>query len=241
MVDYKKLRSQIVPATAAATGCQRTHDQLRDCDNEQPVVRALQLHGDAALAVSPDGRTLAFSCGEGTVQKSLVQLFDIDKEVEQSLRSGDPFWPPRLGFTADGKAVGVFDTKRMLWWDMATGRPAEPGGARFAVQPAGVSGFRARAAVSLDGAWVAWGYERHPGLGHLSWKEDEKDYGGFVKIIQSATGKSRTWRVSSAQYTPAVAFSPDETRLACTVSQPIRPGSKPVSDSGMILIWAVPK
>jgi hypothetical protein len=208
---------------------------------EQPVVRAFELKGEAALAVSPGGRTLALSYGDGTVQKSLVQVLGQGKQGEQALRSGGPFRSPRLGFTADGQAVGVFDTQQMLWWDVATGRRVEPGATHFAVQPAGLSGFRSRSTVSPDGGWIAWGYERHPGLGHLSLIDDDKRYGGFVKLTHIASGKSRTWRVSRAQYPPAVAFSPDGTKLAGTIRLPIQPGSKPGSDAGAILIWAVPK
>jgi hypothetical protein len=198
------------------------------------VVRALQLKGDAALAVSPDGHTLALSFGEGEMNKSLVRLFDLGKGAERSIRSGDPFWPPRLGFTADGKAIGVFDTNRLSWWDVATDRPAEPRAARFAVQPAGLSDHRARAAVSPDGGWVAQGYDRHRGLGDLGWDNRDEEFGGFVKVTESATAKTQTWRVSRAQEPPgAVAFSPDGTRLAGTVRQP--------SAGASILIWAVPK
>ena len=208
---------------------------------EQPVVRSLELKADAALAVSPDGHTLALSFAEGEKSRSLVQVFDLEKDSERSIRSGDSFLPPRLGFTADGKAVGVFDTRRILWWDVATGRPAKPRAARFAVQPAGLSNIRSRSAVTPDGAWVAHGYEQHPGLGHLSLVEDDKKYGGFVRLTQSATGTTRTWRVSRAQYPPAVAFSPDGSKLAGTIFQPLRPGSKPEADTGLILIWVVPK
>lgn len=200
---------------------------------EQSVVRAVQLKGPAALAVSPDGHTLALSFGEGETNALLVQVFDLGGGAERSFRAGNPYQPPRLGFTADGKVVGVFDTERLSWWDAATGRPAEPGAARFAVQPAGLSDHRSRAAVSLDGAWAAWGYERHRGLGDLGWDFREKEFGSFVRVTESASGKTQTWRVSGAQEAPAVAFSPDGARLAGMVWQP--------SGAGLILIWAVPK
>jgi hypothetical protein len=74
------------------------------------------------------------------------------------------------------------------------------------------------------------GLEQHAGLGH---QDDEKEYGGLVKVMESATSRPR--------YPPAVAFSPDGTKLASTVMQPIRLGSRPGSDSGLILVWAAPK
>jgi WD40 repeat protein len=195
---------------------------------EQPVVRAVQLKGPAALAVSPDGQTLALSFGEGETNALLARVFDLGGGAERSFRAGNPYQPPRLGFTADGKAVGVFDTNQLSWWDPATGRPAEPGAARFAVQPAGLSDHRARAAVSPDGGWVAQGYDRH-----LGWDNREAEFGGFVRVTESASGKTQTWRVSRAQEAPALAFSPDGARLAGAVWQP--------SGAGLILIWAVPK
>jgi DNA-binding beta-propeller fold protein YncE len=208
---------------------------------EHPI-RATQNTAYTALAVSPDGRTLAVvEPIKGTATR-MIRLFDLGEGTERlSLKAGNNIEGVRLGFTPDGKAVGAFDTNRLSWWDVATGRPAEPRAARFAVQPAGLSYLGSRAAVSPDGSWQAWGYERHRGLGDLGLDFQEKKYGGFVKVTESATGKSRTWRVSGAQYPPAVAFSPDGTKLAGTVWQPIQPGSRPGSDQGSILIWAVPK
>lgn len=201
---------------------------------ERPVIRSVQIRGDTALAVSPDGRTLALSYGEGETNAVLVRLSDLDGGAERSsFRADNPYRPHRLGFTADGKTVGVFDTERLSWWDVATGRPAEPGAPRFAVQPAGLSHHRASSAVSPDGGWVAQAYDRHRGFGDLGWDNRDQEFGGFVKVTGGAPAKTRTWRVSPAQEAPgAVAFSPDGTKLAGTVS---RPGG------GSVLIWAVPK
>ncbi len=210
-------------------------------EHEHPI-RATQNTAYTALVESPDGRTLAVvEPIKGTAAR-MIRLFDLGEGTERlSFKAGNIIEGVRLGFTPDGKAIGAFDTNRLSWWDVATGHPAEPRAARFAIQPAGLSNLGSRAAFSLNGGWLAWGYERHPGLGHLSLIEDEKEYGGFVKVTEIATAKSRTWRVSRGQYPPAVAFSPDGTRLAGTVWQPILPGSRPGSDSGLILIWAVPK
>ncbi len=198
---------------------------------EQPVIHALQLKGDAALAVSPDGRTLALAQATAS-NKTLLRLFDLDnKGAEKPFLVNDNFLPPRLGFTADGKALGVFDTHGLSWWDVGTGRPAQPAVARFAAQPAGLT--RCSEAVSLDGNWQARGYERHRGLGDLGWDNREKEFGTFIKVTRGATAKTWTWRVSAAQLeVPAVSFSPDGKKLAASVWQPI---------GGSIEVWALPK
>lgn len=201
-------------------------------EHEHPI-RGTEHTAYTALAVSPDGRTLAVVERIRGTATRMIRLFDLGEGTERlSFQAGYDIAGVRLGFTPDGKTVGAFDTNRLSWWDVATGRPAEPGAARFASRPAGLSEIGSRAAVSPDGGWVAWGYERHPGLGHLSWDNDEKEYGGFVKVTASAPAKTWTWRVSRAQYPPAVAFSPDGKKLAGTVWQP---------SGGSIEIWAVPE
>jgi WD40 repeat protein len=199
---------------------------------ERPVIRALELKGPAALAVSPDGRTLALAKAGSASNALLVRLFDLGKRTEQSsFRAADQFRPPRLGFTADGKAVGVFDGDPLSWWDPLTGRSAKPDPARFAIQPAGLSDQRSRDSASPDGSRQARGYERHRGFGDLGWDNRGKEFGAFVDVTDNVRAKTRTWRVGESASAPVVAFSPDGTRLAGTVQQP---------SGASILIWAVP-
>ena len=200
-------------------------------EHEHPI-RATQTTAYTALAVSPDGRTLAV-VERIEVIKRMIRLVDFGDGTERlSFQAGDNIEGVRLGFTPDGKAVGAFDTNGLSWWDAATGRPAKPGAARFAAQPAGLSYLGSRAAVSPDSRWQAHGYERHRGLGDLGLDFREKEFGGFVRVMEIATGKTQTLRVSRGQYAPAVAFSADGTKLAGTIWQP---------SGGSILIWAVPK
>lgn len=207
---------------------------------EQPANPAPQLDRPVALAVSSDGRTLALGEQQGAGNTSLlIRLFDLGKGTEQSSFTIDnSFQPPRLGFTADGKAVGVFDTQRLSWWEVVTGRPAQPRAARFVVQPAGLSHIRCYDSVSPDGRWQAHGYEQHRGLGDLGWDNRAMEFGAFVKVTQSATAKTQTWRVGSAQIAPAVALSPDGTKLAGSVTQAI---TQTQPSGASIVIWAVPK
>lgn len=200
---------------------------------EQPVINAIQLNRSAFIAVSPDGRTLAVA-EASAANKALLRMYGLgNKEAEQSFVVGGNFQCPRLGFTTDGKSVGVFDEIGLSWWDVGTRRPAKPTVARFAVQSAGLSAPQCIGSVSLDGNWQARGYERHRGLGDLGWDNREKEFGTFIKVTEGATAKSWTWRVSAAQSeTPAVAFSPDGKRLA---------GAVMLQGGASIEIWAVPK
>jgi WD40 repeat protein len=237
--DSKALLALEGPVDNAAGKAQVRHWDM-PAFTEQPASGAPQLDGPVALAVSADGRTLAL--GEQGAEKTslLIRLFDLGKGDEQSSFAIDnSFRPPRLGFTADGKAVGVYDSQRLSWWDVRTGRPAKPGAARFAVQPAGLSHIRCYDSVSPDGIWQARGDERHRGLGDLGWDFRENEFGAFVKVTESATAKTQTWRVSNAQNAPAVAFSPDGTKLAGAVTQ--REPSSPDGTTLSILIWAAPK
>jgi WD40 repeat protein len=136
---------------------------------EQPAIRVPQtLRG---LAVSPDGRTLAVA-EKAASNARLIRLFDLGRGKEQaSFKIGDDNGTPRLGFTPDGKAVGVYDGHLLAlsWWEVVTGRPTEPNPARFAIQPAGLGGDPSQTSLSPDGSRLARGYERHRGLGDLGW------------------------------------------------------------------------
>lgn len=203
---------------------------------EQPAVRTAEIKGFVALAVSPAGRTLGFAEADTDVDRIVVKLLDSAQGTEQSsFQVGDHQRPTRLAFTADGKTLGVFDVDRLklLWRDVATGRPADVGGARrLAIQPAGLSGQRARASVSPDGGWTARAFEQHRGFGDLGFDNRGEEFGGFITVTNIATAKSQTWRVSKAQEAPIVAFSPDGAKLAGVVWQP---------SGASIVIWAVPK
>jgi WD40 repeat protein len=202
---------------------------------ERPAIGLPQAVRYRALAVSPDGRTLAVAeqTTQTTTNARTIRLFDPGKGTEQSsFKTGDDTGSPRLGFTADGKALGVYDGQSLSWWDPATGRPAKPDPARFATQLAGLSDERSRYALSPDGSWQARGYEHHRDFGDLGWDNRGNEFGAFVEVTASARAKTWTWRVGAPANAPAVAISPDGTRIAGTVTQP---------GGESILIWAAPK
>jgi WD40 repeat protein len=216
-------------------------------EEEQPAIRVTHNTSYMALAVSPDGRKMAVAERVELGSKRMVRLFDLSDGAEKwSIKSDEDMLGTRLGFTPDGKTVGILDRYKLTWWDVATGssaepgwdvlvkRPAKPGVARFACQPAGLSYSRSCDAVSPDGAWRAGGIERHRGLGDLGFDNREKEFGAFVELTERTTAKTRTWRVGGmlSRKPPAVAFSPDGKKLACTIREQV---------NGAIHILAVPK
>jgi Tol biopolymer transport system component len=200
-------------------------------EDDQPATPPTQGTAYRALAVSPDGRTLAVA--ERVGSDRVFRLLNLSDGTERSsFKARDNSEGIRLGFTPDGGAVGVLDRDQLTWWDATTGSSVKPGVARFASQPAGIYNM-APDAISPDGSWRAHGEERHRGLGDLGFDNREKEFGSFVALTEHAAAKTRKWRVDKSSYsTPAVAFSADGKKLAFAIGQP---------GSGSVRILAVPK
>jgi WD40 repeat protein len=208
---------------------------------EQLAIRGMKARRYKALAASPDGRNLAIlaDIAPSTTQQ-VVRLIDIDSGAERSSFTGPWNFTPtvRLGFTPDSKAVGVLDAFKVSWWDVDTGQPAKPDPSRFAIPPAAL-GDAPHLALSADGRRQAKGSEVHPtdgmGLPDILFAPKNK-FGTFVRMTDTATAKTWTWRVGEQTQgsldAPAVAFSPDGTKLAATVKE---------LHGASILIVAVPK
>jgi hypothetical protein len=89
--------------------------------------------------------------------------------------------------------------------------------------------------VSPDASKQARGYEKHRLFSDIGGAFDGRanEFGAFVEVTASAPAKTWTWRVGdSSEGGPAVAFSPDGTKIAGTVGH---------AGGASVLIWAVPK
>jgi len=236
------LDSRVVPLDRTTTEKAVVRRWTVPAFTEQPAIPAVKTGRYAALAVSPDGRTLAVLDDTGLGgDRQVVRLLDRGSGVEHSafkVGTTQPF-TPRLGYTPDGKTFVLFEQDMLSCWEVTTGRPAKPTLARVAIPPAGLSTAHHPLALSPDGSRQAKGHEEHPitgmGLNDILFAPKNR-FGTFVRLTEGATARSWTWRVGtetdSYADAPAVAFSSDGTKLACTVKQ---------REGGAILIWAVPK
>jgi WD40 repeat protein len=200
---------------------------------EQPAFGNLKPGPYGTLAVAPDGRTLAIS----ESNPRLIRLFDIGKQGETFRFATEPsdLNVHRLGFTPDGKAIGVLARSGVVWRDVVTGRPTKPGQARFVIEPAALNKLPQPPVLSPDGSKHARGYAVHRGFGDLGWDTRQNEFGSFIRVVDNSSEKTWSWRVGNAQGgedEPPVAFFPDGTKLAGAVREP---------NGGSIRIWSVPK
>jgi hypothetical protein len=169
---------------------------------DQFALTAPQVYQYEAITVSQDGDTLAIAdAGQGADGKArLIRLLDIAKSTERAssraTQAGN--YPPRMGFSPDGRAVGVMDAGKLEWWDAVTGKPSMAAGARFALQPASLNGLAGGIdMLSLDGSLRAEAYRKNRDFGDIGRAFDgrEKENGAFIRLTDSATKKSTTWRI----------------------------------------------
>jgi RNA polymerase sigma factor (sigma-70 family) len=204
---------------------------------EGPAITTPQTITYKSIAVSADGRTLAV-VDQIKIGPGVVRLYDAEGEERSAIKSDDisSETTARVGFTPDGKTVGVlaFDG-RLGWWDVATGRRTEPepgqGPFRFGTPFPGRSHHPAYEAFSPDGRQRLRGREMHSVI--LFDRSPPETYGLFLDLKDLVTDKERTWRIYEPTGSPpAVAFSPDGKRFAAAVGFP---------DNGTIVLYATPK
>jgi WD40 repeat protein len=203
---------------------------------ERPAIRTPQAYQFEAIAVSPDGKTLAVADKTDIGGARLVRLFDTETGQERSSfeAKSSQTLAPRLAFTPDGKSVAVDEiSSGLTWWDAATGRPAEPEPARFAATLPGLSHRESQHALSPDGTRSVESYKKQPRAMFEGLGGPPNQFGIFVKLTDLASAKTWTWRLGDTFGSePAVAFSPDGKKLAATVGNP---------SGGTVVIWDVPK
>lgn len=166
-----------------------------------------------AVAISPDGSRLA-GVGRAGPGDRFVHLLDADG-AETGKLTVDMSHQGRVGFSADGKLVGVSDgLKPPKWYDPAVGAKVEPTALRWATKPAAVNNI---GGVDFDPTFTreARGERRNRPFGMLF--GGDKDLGSFLTIAPLPSGTSTCWRLhdsSGPNSTPVPVFSPDGSRLA---------------------------
>ena len=223
-------------------------------------IDALAAAPDGLTVVVVQHKGTANGAEQGTVT---LRLFNLEKGTEIWSCKEDPFGsdlmlhfdPGPVGFTADSKAVGVLrpayfrniggrwgkaniggKPQWVSWWDVGTGKAAQPAQARFAVQPASLAESRDQALApdfrTWASAWNGQGAGRSgmdsPEAGvHLSQSDPVRDwYWDFEKMGCQLRGN--LWAIPGP---PALAFSPDGKKLA---------GALRLPSGWTIAIWAIP-
>lgn len=181
-----------------------------------------------AVAVSPDGTRVAGIARAGSGPR-FVHLLDADG-TETGKFATELYTQGRVGFSADGKLVGVSDGLRPPeWCDPAAMKKVPPKAPRWAAKPAAVNGV---GSVDFDPTFTreARGERRNRPLGMLF--GGDKNLGSFLYLTQLPTGTGTRWRLhgdSGSNSVPVPAFSPDGARLAVSVG------------GGELRVWDVSK
>jgi RNA polymerase sigma factor (sigma-70 family) len=202
----------------------------------------LRPHGAAvAVALSPDGKTLASVSGQ-----CIVELWDVGRKATRlraTLRQAPDPRSPNLfqpvpshqgdvwavAFSPDGKTLasgagavlkrtpagGLKLVGEVRLWDVATGKEKAP----VRLSPLTVYSL----AFSPDGKTLAWGGGVEPAAVDTTYRESFKDIPreyfqfkelGAVTVCDLATGKERTFFRGATGRIKSVAFSPDGMTLA---------------------------
>jgi DNA-binding beta-propeller fold protein YncE len=199
---------------------------------ERPAFTNPRTGGFNAVAVAPGGKAVAVADQKGLYDPLTLRLYDPTTAAE--VRSFEtPLKPlhPRLAFDPDGKAVAVADGVGIVsWFDRAAGGSTTPAVARLAFPPAAQADYLVSRAVPADLSRVAAGEMNRMKL--IDFFPGDK-YGAFVAVTAPATSQTWKWRLADEYgHAPAVAFSPDGSKLATTTGH---------AGGGAVQIWATPK
>jgi RNA polymerase sigma factor (sigma-70 family) len=209
-------------------------------------LRRLEVGRQKAVALSPDGRLLAWSAGDPGVQfkvpgqpnaiyeGSRIRLYDLaaDRFLDRFPGYEGDAWD--LAFTPGGRTLVGFDPRdgTVRLWDVAAGKERT----RFRVVRDGEtkkSYYAWHAVLSPDGRTLAVSYQRADNTTILF-------AGVVVRLFDVATGKERHELTGHANQVLGMAFSPDSRLLATCGENPYnlgRPGRGAVVDR--VFVWDV--
>ncbi len=188
-----------------------------DAADGRELHRAAGLPAFPILAVSPDGKWLAFADRNGRAGRNAVHLWDLGQVREVRQLQTPPARPSALAFSPDSRVLAsaqvgwmVGETGSVQVWDLATGKEwrtlgsAEASAFCLAFAPDGRS-------LAVCGWREPWGGGQN---GHLA-------------VWELASGRERLRFRGHAGMVLSVAFSPDGCRLAAS------------SEDAPVYIWDV--
>ncbi len=181
--------------------------------------------GVVAVALSPDGKTLAAGTGASDVGVPIapeIKLWDVPSGQVRAILAGHTDRVAGLAFSPDGKtlASGSWD-KTVKLWDAASGKEKHT----FEGHPAAVNAV----AFSPKGPWLAASFGSLDAEGrHLA---------GGIQLWDLATSQAGKTLTGHSHWVEGVAFSPDGTTLASASGVWSGPMGHPVA--GEAKLWSV--
>lgn len=185
-----------------------------------------------ALAVSPDGKTLAASHGYSGTEEGVVRLFDAESGALAKVLRGHQRVVRSIAFSIENKTVVTCgDDHTLRWWDAATGvelASRSTAGVMFACDPqSGVIAVPAKGAGveiwdlttrtqerSIGDESTVYQLAIPPG-GRLLATAGESDHDQTIRVWDVSTGESLASFGAKHNDIPArLAFSPDGKLLA---------------------------
>ncbi|MFO0850217.1 MAG: hypothetical protein U0871_16920 [Gemmataceae bacterium] len=197
---------------------------------ERPAITQPQTLCFSAVAVSPDGKTVAVTDMTSQVGSPVVRLFDTASGQEGATTVVPLVMAPTLAFAADGQAIRADDRGTFGWFDPTTGKTAQP--CPLAATGVARSRYSRARAVSADAGLLAAGeMNRTKLVGQGLF--DKQNYGAFVELTGADGTRLGRWRLADEYGSPpAVALTADGGRVAATFGTPA---------GGVVVVWPVPR
>jgi len=237
--------SKVQPRETAAGGGKRGIFQPRPspAPPREVIKRAAEREGAAyKLAISPDGKTLAAGCRNGS-----IHLLDASTGEKRVAMADVPRGYIReLAFTPDGKTIaGVSDDQQLHLWDAASGQLVKALPALGDMEKAGAQHRLNSLAISPYGGLIAVGGFGQTNKGSMNHKDETTCF--EIRVLHAKTGELMWSHFGRRGYMDQLAFSPDGKTLASATRGEVRLWDaragdlkqtlKPRTESGTI--WAL--
>jgi RNA polymerase sigma factor (sigma-70 family) len=169
------------------------------------------------LAISPDGKTLAASCTNSSIQLLDARTGEKRVALAGSIRG----YIRALTFTPDGKTIaGTGDDNQLRLWDVASGQLINAIPALRNLEHAPLKPGANALAISPDGSLIAVGGAGYTDNANMKHRGDTSYFD--VRVLDAKTAELVWSHFGRRGYMDQLAFSPDGNTLASATHGEIR-------------------